>query len=146
MVVGVITPPPLVAENFVCSNSNFSPTGAITPDHPPPPLVAITPPPPSENPVSAPATSMQVDSTPPVNDQGSRPLLASHPVTVQPGAVVCFVFFRKIIREREGMVDDPFAQVWKLCLNSQTRQARIQRGGSGGSNPPLGHQSPSLLL
>ena len=25
-------------------------------------------------------------------------------------------------------------------------QARIQRGGSGGSNPPLGHQSPSLLL
>ena len=50
-VVGVITPP-LVAENFVCSNSNFSPTGAITPDHPPP-LVAITPPP-SENPVSAP--------------------------------------------------------------------------------------------
>ena len=34
-VVGVITPP-LVAENFVCSNSNFSPTGAITPDHPPP--------------------------------------------------------------------------------------------------------------
>ena len=28
-VVGVITP--LVAENFVCSNSNFSPTGAITP-------------------------------------------------------------------------------------------------------------------
>ena len=40
-------PPPLVAENFVCSNSNFSPTGAITPDHPPPP-------PPSENPVSAP--------------------------------------------------------------------------------------------
>ena len=23
-------PPPLVAENFVCSNSNFSPTGAIT--------------------------------------------------------------------------------------------------------------------
>ena len=53
-------PPPLVAENFVCSNSNFSPTGAITPDHPPPlvaitppPLVAITPPP-SENPVSAP--------------------------------------------------------------------------------------------
>ena len=33
-VVGVITPPPLVAENVVCSNSNFSPTGAITP--PPP--------------------------------------------------------------------------------------------------------------
>ena len=30
-------PPPLVAENVVCSNSNFSPTGAITPDHPPPP-------------------------------------------------------------------------------------------------------------
>ena len=28
--IGVITPP-LVAENFVCSNSNFSPTGAITP-------------------------------------------------------------------------------------------------------------------
>ena len=27
--IGVITP--LVAENFVCSNSNFSPTGAITP-------------------------------------------------------------------------------------------------------------------
>ena len=27
-------PPPLVAENCVCSNSNFSPTGAITPDHP----------------------------------------------------------------------------------------------------------------
>ena len=24
-------PPPLVAENCVCSNSNFSPTGAITP-------------------------------------------------------------------------------------------------------------------
>ena len=23
--------PPLVAENFVCSNINFSPTGAITP-------------------------------------------------------------------------------------------------------------------
>ena len=45
VVVGVITPPPLVAENVVCSNSNFSPTGAITPDHPPPPLVAITPPP-----------------------------------------------------------------------------------------------------
>ena len=33
-------------------------------------------------------------------------------------------FFRKIIREREGMVDDPFAQVWKLCLNSQTRAAK----------------------
>ena len=33
MGVGVITPPPLVAENFVCSNSNS--------------LVAITPPPPS---------------------------------------------------------------------------------------------------
>ena len=49
--VGVITPPPLVAENFVCSNSNFSPTGAITP--PPPPL-GRSPPPPSENPVSAP--------------------------------------------------------------------------------------------
>ena len=45
VVVGVITPPPLVAENFVCSNSNFSPTGAITPPPPsgppgrhPPPL------------------------------------------------------------------------------------------------------------
>ena len=41
-------PTPLVAENFVCSNSNFSPTGAITPPPPPPPphpLVAITPPP-----------------------------------------------------------------------------------------------------
>ena len=50
-VVGVITPP-LVAENFVCSNSNFSPTGAITPDHPPPLWPS---PPPSENPVSAPA-------------------------------------------------------------------------------------------
>ena len=36
VVVGVITPP-LVAENFVCSNSNFSPTGAITPPPPPPP-------------------------------------------------------------------------------------------------------------
>ena len=31
-------PPPLVAENVVCSNSNFSPTGAITP---PPPLQKI---------------------------------------------------------------------------------------------------------
>ena len=29
-VTGVITPP-LVAEIFLCSNSNFSPTGAITP-------------------------------------------------------------------------------------------------------------------
>ena len=53
-VVGVITP--LVAENLVCSNSNFSPTGAITP---PPPLAVLPgrhphPPPPSENPVSAP--------------------------------------------------------------------------------------------
>ena len=37
-------PPPLVAENFVCSNSNFSPTGAITPDHPPP--LWPSPPPP----------------------------------------------------------------------------------------------------
>ena len=38
--------PPLVAEFFVCSNSNFSPTGAIT-THPPlaAPL-AFTPPPP----------------------------------------------------------------------------------------------------
>ena len=39
--------PPLVAENFVCSNSNFSPTGAITP--PPlsgPPWPSHTPPPP----------------------------------------------------------------------------------------------------
>ena len=52
-VVGVITPPPLVAENFVCSNSNFSLTGAITPDHTPPPC-GHHPPPPSENPVSAP--------------------------------------------------------------------------------------------
>ena len=45
-------PPPLVAENFVCSNSNFSPTGAITP----PPLSGPPwpSPPPSENPVSAP--------------------------------------------------------------------------------------------
>ena len=43
--------PPLVAENVVCSNSNFSPTGAITPDHPPPLWPS---PPPSENPVSAP--------------------------------------------------------------------------------------------
>ena len=47
-------PPPLVAENFVCSSSNFSPTGAITPDHPPPPPLWPSPPPPSENPVSAP--------------------------------------------------------------------------------------------
>ena len=46
-------PPLLVAENLVCSNSNFSPTGAITPDHPPPPC-GHHPPPPSENPVSAP--------------------------------------------------------------------------------------------
>ena len=54
-VVGV-TPPPLVAENFVRSNSNFSPTGAITPDHPPPPPpCGHHPPPPSENPISAPA-------------------------------------------------------------------------------------------
>ena len=37
-------PPPLVAENVVCSNSNFSPTGAITPDHPPP--LWPSPPPP----------------------------------------------------------------------------------------------------
>ena len=36
--------PPLVAENLVCSNSNFSPTGAITPDHPPP--LWPSPPPP----------------------------------------------------------------------------------------------------
>ena len=43
--VGVITPP-LVAEHFVCSNSNFSPTGAITPDHPPPLWPSPTPPPP----------------------------------------------------------------------------------------------------
>ena len=43
--VGVITPP-LVAENCVCSNSNFSPTGAITPDHPPPPCGHHPPPPP----------------------------------------------------------------------------------------------------
>ena len=48
-VVGVITPP--CSWNFVCSKSNFSPTGAITPDHPPP----LWPSPPlSENPVSAP--------------------------------------------------------------------------------------------
>ena len=40
-VVGVITPPPLVAENVVCSNSNFSPTGAITP--PPPSPLAVPP-------------------------------------------------------------------------------------------------------
>ena len=45
-------PPPLVAENCVCSNSNFTPTGAITPPPPGPPWPS--PPPPSENPVSAP--------------------------------------------------------------------------------------------
>ena len=52
-------PPPVVAENCVCSNSNFSPTGAITPPPPPsslavPPGRHPPPPPPSENPVSAP--------------------------------------------------------------------------------------------
>ena len=51
-VTGVITPPPLVAEIFLCSNSNFSPTGAIPPLSGAP--LAFTPPPPSENPVSAP--------------------------------------------------------------------------------------------
>ena len=44
--------PPLVAENFVCSNSNFSPTWVITPPLAVPP--GRHPPPPSENPVSAP--------------------------------------------------------------------------------------------
>ena len=54
--VGVITPP-LVAEHFGYSNSNFSPTGAITP---PPPCGHHTPPPPSENPVSARLCAMSV--------------------------------------------------------------------------------------
>ena len=53
-VTGVITP--LVAEIFVCSNSNFSPTGAITPLSGPP--WPLPPPPPSENPVSAPVMQL----------------------------------------------------------------------------------------
>ena len=57
-VVGVITPP-LVVEHFVCSNSNFSPTGAITPPPPPPP---------SENPVSAPVYDSDNDMNNPVSD------------------------------------------------------------------------------